>query len=100
MWVLERKTIELSSRIHNSEVNLVKHLLAEQENNLNQKLLSKRLKSQRQNYLLRTNQDIQESGQRNIMTSLQQVRNYEKIIPNVKMYETRKSLQNLFFYSN
>jgi hypothetical protein len=68
---------DISMKNHFSEVNVIKHLLGQQENKMNRKMLSRRLKSQRENYLLRTNQDIEVTEARNTLTSLQKVRKFE-----------------------
>ena len=60
-----------------SQANIVKNLLNEQENIMNQKFLSKRLKSQRENYILKTNSGLRLSDARVTMTSLQKVRTYK-----------------------
>lgn len=75
-----------------SEVNIIRHLLSEQENRLNQKLMSKRLKSQRENYLLKSNQDIEDTNSRAIMTSLQKVRNFDRVQSEVKFHNAGKFL--------
>lgn len=57
-----------------SQTNIVRNLLNEQENIMNQKFLSKRLKSQRENYILKTNSNLKFTDARMVMTSLQKVR--------------------------
>jgi len=49
------------------------------------------LNTQRHNYILKTNKDLQPTNSRAILTSLDQVRNLEKVIPNVKMFSTETS---------
>lgn len=59
-----------------SQANIVRNLLNEQENVMNQKFLSKRLKSQRENYILKTNSNLKFTDARLTMTSLQKVRTF------------------------
>lgn len=70
------------------DLGIVKGLLSEQENKVNQKLLSKRLKNQRENYLLKSNQDLRQTDARVTLTSLQKVRDFDLCNSNNKFMGT------------
>lgn len=76
------------NRKHHSSMNVINTLLQEKDSKDKTKLLSKRLKKQRQNYLLNSNRNLHLSKSRKVMTSLNEVKNLKKVIPNVRMHNT------------
>ena len=87
------------SKNRKSEVNVVKNLLNEQESRLNSNMMSKRLKSQRQNYLLKTNQDIETTDDRFKLTSLQNIKSSKQFNPTSKLLDRGKAILFLFVSS-
>lgn len=87
-----------TNKKHLSSMNVINNLLFEKKNMDKQKLLGKRLKKQRHNYLLNSNQDLHLSKSRKILTSLEQFRNLKKVIPNVRLHNTGIRLHNNFSF--